>query len=258
MILQFTMDQLTVKILANRQELGFQAAKEAAAFLREKGETQSVIRVVFAAAPSQREFLKTLREDSTIPWRKIHAFHMDEYLGLPFGHPQTFGAYLTEEIFRHVPLGGVHLLHGDGDPQVEGRRYAQLLQEAPLDAVFLGIGENGHLAFNDPPVADFGDPEVVKLITLEETSRHQQVHDGCFVALDHVPKEALTLTLPTLISGKRLFVMVPGPTKARAVERTLLGPVAESCPASILRTCPRATLYLDPESWALCQNRIKE
>lgn len=258
MILQFTMDQLTVKILDNRQELGIQAAKEAAEFLRKKGETQSVIRVVFAAAPSQREFLKTLREDPSIPWTKIQAFHMDEYLGLPFGHPQSFGAYLTEEIFRHVPLGAVHLFRGDDDPQAEGARYAKLLQEAPLDAVFLGIGENGHLAFNDPPVADFADPQAVKIITLEETSRHQQVHDGCFAALEDVPKEALTLTIPILLSAERLFVMVPGPTKAKAVERTLFGPVATICPASILRTCPQATLYLDPESSALGQNRIKE
>lgn len=244
----WTIESLQVNVQKTREDLGRAAARDAARYLKELGKTKDRIHLLFAAAPSQREFLSILSEDSDIPWEKVTAFHMDEYLGLPSGHPNTFGIYLTTEIFSKVPLGEVHLLNGEADPVEECLRYGELLRKHPLDAVFLGIGENGHLAFNDPPVADFEDPDLVKIIRLDERSRGQQVNDGCFAAIGEVPEKALTLTIPALLSGKRIYCMVPGPTKAEAVADTLIGPIKENCPASILRTCAHAVLYLDEES----------
>jgi len=206
------------------------------------------LRMIFAAAPSQNELLAYLAQSDQIDWSKITAFHMDEYIGLPADAPQRFANFLREKLFDQVSFKAVYLIAGDEDPKQECQRYADLLAEKPIDIVCLGIGENGHIAFNDPPVADFEDSQMVKVVELDTRCRQQQVNDGCFVALDAVPTQAITLTIPALMSGKHLYCVVPGPTKREAVDNTLNGPISTDCPASILRTHPSCQLYLDAES----------
>lgn len=249
---EFTVDLLSVKIYRTRAELGAAAAEAAAGKLRELLAQKERVAVIFAAAPSQNEFLDALSAAPGLDWGRVTAFQMDEYLGLPEGAPQSFGYYLRERLFEKVRPGCVHLLNGNAaSPAEECRRYAQLLRNNPPDLVCLGIGENGHIAFNDPPVADFADPEAVKVIELEESCRRQQVNDGCFPSLAQVPVKAMTLTVPTLVAAPWLYCMVPGATKREAVERTLMGKISRDCPASILRTHQGAALFLDAASAAL-------
>ena len=245
----FEKDSLTVRIYPDRAQMGAAAAQDAADLLRRLLSEQSQVRAVFAAAPSQNEFLQALCEAPGIDWSRVTAFHMDEYIGLDPAAPQGFGNFLRERILGRLPFAQVFYLDGNApDPAAECRRYGGLLAQAPLDVVFLGIGENGHIAFNDPPVADFQDPYAVKVVKLDEVCRNQQVHDGCFARLDQVPTHALTLTVPTLAGAKHLLCIVPAAAKAAAVQNTVEGPVADACPASILRTRPGAVLYLDSDS----------
>lgn len=241
--------RLEVLVLASRREMGRRAAEDIEGEVVARLGTQEGIRMVFAAAPSQNEVLAALAESARIDWRRVTAFHMDEYVGLGPDAPQAFGRFLRERIFDRLPFRAVHLLDGRApDPAAECDRYAALLGEAPLDLVVLGIGENGHLAFNDPHVADFDDPAAVKAVELDEACRQQQVNDGCFTALEQVPSSALTLTIPTLLGATRLFCVVPGRTKSEAVGRTLHEAIGPACPATILRNHERCTLYLDQES----------
>lgn len=245
----FQQDALAVRVYPTRAAMGAAAAGDAAALLRRLLAQQETVRAVFAAAPSQNEFLEALCAAPDIDWTRVTAFHMDEYVGLDAAAPQGFGNFLRARIFGRLPFGGVHYLDGNApDTGAECRRYAALLAAAPIDVVFMGIGENGHIAFNDPPVADFSDPAAVKVVRLDEICRNQQVHDGCFAALNQVPTHALTLTVPTLAGAKHHLCIVPAPTKAAAVRSAVEGPIAASCPASILRTCPDAVLYLERES----------
>jgi glucosamine-6-phosphate deaminase len=245
----FKVDKLEVAVYPSRQEMGEQAGKDVEARILELLEQKDEIRMIFAAAPSQNEVLAYLRQSERIPWEKITAFHMDEYIGLDENAPQRFANFLKEHLFDRVNLKSVHLIQGDQDPQAECKRYAALLAEKPIDIVCLGIGENGHIAFNDPPVADFDDPEVVKVVELDHACRQQQVNDGCFASLDAVPKQALTLTIPTLMAGEHLFCVVPGPSKHEAVAATLNNEVSTRCPATILRQHPHCKLYLDHASY---------
>jgi glucosamine-6-phosphate deaminase len=245
----FHVERLGVAVERNRQALGIAAAARAADILTRGLASQDRMRVIFAAAPSQNEMLAVLTRTPQIDWSRIEAFHMDEYLGLPAGAPQLFSSYLQEHLFSRVRMRSVHLLNAQAaDPEAECARYAALLAEKPIDLVCMGIGENGHIAFNDPPVADFDDPLRVKVVRLDDACRRQQVNDGCFPSLETVPRTALTLTVPALMSATVLNAAVPGPAKAEAVRRTLEEPVATSCPASILRTHPSALLFLDLES----------
>ena len=173
---------------------------------------------------------------------------MDEYIGLSADAPQGFGNFLKNAIFSKIPFGKVCCLESTNDPEKECERYAELLKEYPADIVCMGIGENGHIAFNDPHVADFHDSRIVKIVDLDDVCRMQQVHDGCFASIDEVSKQALTLTIPVLTAPKYVFCVVPGKTKAEAVEKTVNGAVSPSCPASILRTHENAVLYLDEDS----------
>ena len=174
---------------------------------------------------------------------------MDEYLGLERGDKRLFQEFLKDRIFSRLSFKNVHYLKPDKDnPADECKRYSGLLREKPVDMIAMGIGENGHIAFNDPPVANFNDPHIVKVVELDEKCRNQQVNDGAFKNINEVPLSALSLTVPALMSGKALFCMVPGQLKAEAVKQALTGPVETACPASILRTHPNATLYLDRES----------
>lgn len=203
--------------------------------------------MIFAAAPSQAEMLASLVEQPGIDWNRVSAFHMDEYLGLRDDSPQRFGLWLRRYIFDKLPLAAVHLIEPGEDAVRTAAEYARLLGEAPIDIVCLGIGVNGHLAFNDPP-AGLNDPEPVKIVQLDETCRRQQVDDGCFSSIDEVPRWAITLTVPRLLAAGRLFCCVPGASKRSAVRRMLFDPVGPDCPATALRLHPHCNVYLDPES----------
>ncbi|GAB3818045.1 6-phosphogluconolactonase [Kribbella italica] len=237
---------MTVKVFPDRQELGRQAGDDLAAELRRRLSSQDLVRVVFASAPSQRETLERLKVAKGIDWRRVTAFHMDEYVGLPAGAPQRFAEWLKATLFDHVPLGRSHLL----DPGVTPDQYAELLAAAPIDVVVLGIGVNGHLAFNDPPDADLDDPRPVRLVELALASRQQQVDDGCFDRLEDVPTQAVTLTVPRLLDAARMFCVVPGAAKADAVRAAVQDPIGPACPATALRRHADCTLYLDKESSA--------
>ncbi len=249
---QTKVDDLQVEVYPTRRDLGTAAGRAAADRIRSILAGQERCRIIFAAAPSQNEFLEELASAPGIEWNRVTAFHMDEYAGLSSQAPQSFVYWLKQHIFDLVRPGEVHFLNGmASDLEAEAVRYSALLQQAPIDIVCAGIGENGHLAFNDPPYALFDDPQTVKVIELALRSREQQVHDGCFDRLEDVPTHALTVTVPALMSARRIFCMVPGPTKAEAMLATLTGPLTEDCPASILRRHPAATLYGDSASASL-------
>lgn len=242
-------DQLHVKIYRTREEMGREAAKEAGDYIREQLKFQETLNIIFAAAPSQNEFLSALREDERIPWNRIHGFHMDEYVGLPVGSKASFSGFLKHAIFDRVPFASVNCIQGDSpDRNAECERYAKLLTDNPADIVFMGIGENGHIAFNDPGVADFNDTSVVKVVALDDKCRQQQVNDGCFPSFEAVPSQAFTVTVPGLMRAKKVFCVVPGERKAAAVKESIYGNIDESCPASILRRKQGACLYLDEDS----------
>lgn len=207
--------------------------------------------MIFASAPSQNEFLDALTKEPGVEWSRVRAFHMDEYMGLPTDAPQNFGLYLRQRLFDKVPINEVLYIDGNAaDAETECQRYSALLNQYPTDIVCLGIGENCHIAFNDPHVADFNDPALVKPVQLDSMSRHQQVHDGCFAALELVPEYALTLTIPALLRGRYLFCMVPARHKAEAINHTLVDPVSEQYPATCLRSHPHAILFIDRDSAA--------
>lgn len=244
-------DFLTVKICATRAEMGELAAAEAAIILRELLSEKERVNIIFAAAPSQNETLEALIAADDIDWTRVRAFHMDEYAGLSPTDKGSFASYLDAHIFGRLTFGGVNYIRGDArDTAAECARYSELLAEYPPDIVMLGIGENGHIAFNDPHVADFRDPAPVKEVILDEVCRMQQVHDGCFAALGDVPRSALTLTIPALTAAAYMFCSVPASSKAEAVRNTVLGEISERCPATILRRHKNAIMYCDADSGA--------
>lgn len=248
----FQVDSLTVRSYENRVLLGTAAANIAGDKLRSLLAKKESVNVVFAAAPSQNEFLISLVTEKNIDWNRVRAFHMDEYTCLPDRAPQRFGNFLKSHFFDLVPLRETHYMHGNsGNLENECRRYGELLLRFPTDLVFMGIGENTHIAFNDPHVAKFNDPAMVKVVDLDEACRQQQVNDGCFKTLEEVPPMALTLTIPALMKGDHIFCMVPGKTKARAIYHTLRDDIAEEYPSTILRTHPSAELFIDSDSGAL-------
>lgn len=248
-ILTDTVDHLKVKVYANRNDMGLAAGNEVAIKITELLSAKDKIRMIFAAAPSQNEFLQTLKSIEGIDWSRVTVFHMDEYIGLPLDAPQRFGTFLRKGLFDEVKPGEVHLIDSSNDIEEECLRYGRLIGMAPIDIVCLGIGENGHIAFNDPPVADFDEKAIVKSVELDRACRQQQVNDGCFSALEEVPTHALTLTIPALFAGAHLFCMVPGSTKTAAVKRTLYGPISTDCPSAVLRRHRDCTLYVDTDSY---------
>lgn len=249
-IQEFKKDKLLVNVLPDRPALGKYAAQLAAEAIIGLTAQQEKVNIIFAAAPSQNEFLSALIADDKIGWAKINAFHMDEYIGLPAGAQQSFGAFLHGRLFSMVPFASVNYLNGNAeDIAAECDRYSALLKESPPDIVCMGIGENTHLAFNDPPVADFNDPVLVKQVTLDADCRQQQVNDGCFATLADVPQTAITLTVPALLQAANIFCMVPGKTKQQAIEHTLNAPVSEQYPSTILRQHPNAILFVDADSY---------
>jgi len=248
-MIKFLKDNLLVKIYPNRGDMGLEAAKLAAKRLSELLQQQEEVNIIFAAAASQNEFLEALTEDAGLDWARVNAFHMDEYMGLPVSHSQRFGHFLNRKIFSRLPFKQVYYLNPDGnDSEAECARYAALLEQMPPDLCFMGIGENTHLAFNDPHVARFDDPVLVKIIDLDEPCKQQQVNDGCFATVAEVPAYAYTLTIPALLQAKYIFCMVPGPNKAKAVQHTLQEEISARYPSTALRNHAHAILFLDQDS----------
>ncbi|HEV2355147.1 MAG TPA: 6-phosphogluconolactonase [Puia sp.] len=252
---RFKKDSLEVRVAESRAALGLAAAEAVCAGIASVLERKPVANVMFAAAPSQNEFLAAL-VTMPVDWSRVNGWHMDEYLGLDVNAPQRFGHFLRERLFGKVPFREVFYMSGAGgsaegqEGEAECRRYAALLRTHPTDIVVLGIGENTHLAFNDPHVARFDDPEMVKVVRLDEACRRQQVNDGCFTRLAEVPERAMTVTIPGLMRADRIYGVVPGPRKAGAVAITLSAEITEAHPATVLRRHPRAVLFLDPDSAA--------
>lgn len=232
----------------DRPSMGRAAAENVVSLLEAILSKQPAARVIFACAPSQDQFLEALVPLSLhrIDWSRVTAFHMDEYVGLSAAHPASFRSYLSEHLLSKISLGAFHPIAGEAsDANAECAAYAAKVDEAPIDLICLGIGENGHLAFNDPPVADFFDPVSVKVVELDSACRGQQVHDGCFGRIEDVPTHALTLTLPVFLRARHLSVVVPGERKAVAVQRSVQGPVTTECPGSLLQTRENVTLFVD-------------
>ncbi len=239
-------DSLEVGIYSSRSEMGEAAASHVATIIRDLQSRQAHVSVIFASAPSQNEFLESLTKEKGIEWSRVVAFHMDEYIGLPADAGQLFGKYLVDHLFSKVPIKEVHLINAVAEkPEDECARYAELLKSHPIDIVCMGIGENGHIAFNDPPVADFNDPLLVKVIELDEMDRQQQVNDGAFSTVGDVPKYGITLTIPQLMSGRYLSVVAPTELKATALRNSLTGPISTKVPASVLRSHAQARLFID-------------
>ena len=245
-------DLLKVNIYDTRDEMGKAAGADIKACILSLLEKKETINMIFAAAPSQNEVLYALATDKEIPWNRVNAFHMDEYIGLSKDAPQGFGNFLKAHIFGLADFKSVNYIDISAkDADAECERYAKILADNPTDIVVMGIGENGHIAFNDPPVADFNDKKAVKPVQLDEICRNQQVNDGCFAKIEDVPKTAITLTVPTLFKGDHLFCIVPAKTKANAVRATVCDEINEKCPATVLRLHKNAKLYLDMDSSAL-------
>lgn len=245
----FKKDNLRVEIFETRELMGEKSAKDIADTFAKLLKEKSTINVIWAAAPSQNDVLKALVENKSIEWDRINAYHMDEYIGLSPDATQGFGNFLKRSLFGLVGFKSVNYINPSAnDVQKEVERYSKLIADNKPDVVVLGIGENGHIAFNDPPVADFFDKKLVKVVELDQTCRNQQVNDRCFDKLENVPTHAITLTVPTLVSADYMFCIVPAPTKAKAVYNTINCKIDESCPASILRTHDNAILYLDADS----------
>jgi glucosamine-6-phosphate deaminase len=241
-------DRLRVESYGSRAAAGEASGIAVAAELRKRLMRKNGVRMIFAAAPSQAGMLAALCEAPGVDWARVTAFHMDEYIGLPAGAPARFAAWLDRHLFGKVPFGAVHRIVPEPNAGAAASAYAGLLAEASIDIVCLGVGVNGHIAFNDPPVADFDDPLDVKVVELDEVCRRQQVDDEGFARIEDVPRQAVTLTIPRLLRADRLFCVVPGRSKREAVRQALHGPVTTACPASILRRHPDCTLYLDAES----------
>ncbi|MEZ4770480.1 MAG: glucosamine-6-phosphate deaminase [Caldilineales bacterium] len=242
-------EQLRVAQYPSNQAMGRAAAAEAAEVIRQAIAARGEANIILATGNSQLTFLRALREDREIEWSQVRVFHMDEYVGLDPEHPASFPQFLHRHFLDYVTGAAFYPVEAPVEAtDIACQTYERLLRHHPADLCACGIGENGHLAFNDPPYADFDDPRWVKVVQLDERSRRQQVGEGHFASLDEVPTHAVTLTIPALLAAGRVLCIVPEARKAEAVKAALYGPVTEDCPASILRTQGHARLYLDPDS----------
>lgn len=240
------------RVYKTTEAMGAAAAAETAGLIVDAVERRGRARLIVATGNSQEAFICSLMSRDDLPWEKVEAFHMDEYVGIGDDHPASFRRWIREKVAGARSLAAVRYLEGDaGDLSSEIRRYTALLQEGPIDAAFVGFGENGHIAFNDPHVADFQDPEMIKIVELDEACRNQQVGEGHFPSLNAVPRTAVTLTCPALFRARHWICCVPERRKAEAVRRAFQDPVSEACPATLARTHPSAQLFLDRDSAAL-------
>jgi glucosamine-6-phosphate deaminase len=253
MIRQFTAGELTVKVYATRREMGEASAAEVSRRMRAAIAEKGSVSILLAAAPSQNDFLAALAADESIDWSRVYCFHMDDYHTLPVGAPQRFDVWLEKKIINKVKPAQFFRMAPEPGMSVEqiAVRYAKLLAEHPLDISCIGIGENGHIAFNDPPVADFNDPAVIKEVTMDEVCRNQQVHDGAFPSIGDVPQTAITLTIPPIVAAGFVSAVVPTKLKAKAVANTVNAPINEAVPASILRRTPGAIMFVDADAASL-------
>lgn len=246
---QFSVGTLKLEVHDDRKAAGEAAARAAAKVLKHLDEAQQEIGVIFATGASQLEMLHALTSMPDLPWKKVHGFHLDEYVGIAEDHPASFRRYLRENLTKRVPMAEFFEIDGTtSDPDRLRRDYVQRLRQANPQLCLLGIGENGHLAFNDPPEANFSDPEAMKVVTLDRECRQQQMAEGWFKRFEDVPERAFTLTIPTLFKVPKLILSVPGRRKSQSVRRTLEEPISTACPSTILRTHPDVTIYLDAES----------
>jgi glucosamine-6-phosphate deaminase len=250
-VLQTHFDELPVEVYPDEDSLGRAAAEAAAQTLRSAVGRRGQANIIVATGNSQLSFYRALRERRDIDWAKVSIFHMDEYVGMPADHPASFRRYLHEKIVDPVHPAAFYGVQGDApDPEQECRRYDALLRAHPADLCCLGIGENGHLAFNDPPYAQFDDPVWAKVVKLDLASRRQQVGEGHFPTLADVPALAITVTVPALLAAGQVLCIVPEKRKAPAIQATLSGPISTRCPASILRTVAHARLFVDVDSFS--------
>lgn len=238
--------RMSVQVAPDAAAASVAAARRAATVIRAAIDERGTARVLLASAPSQEQMLAALVTDDTVDWSRVRSFHMDEYLGLPVDHPQAFGQWLQDRLPPAV-RAGFDRLRPDRDVDAEIARYTALLAAAPLDLTCLGIGMNGHIAFNEPG-SPFDAPDLVRVSELDATSRRQQVEEGLFARLGEVPERAVTLTIPALLGAGAIVATVIGPHKADAVAAAVEGPVQESCPASALRTHGQVSLHLDAEA----------
>jgi glucosamine-6-phosphate deaminase len=252
MIGEFVVEKLKISIYKSNEDMGRAAAFEAAEIIKTAVREKGVANIIIATGNSQLTFLQTLRNLDGIEWAKVHIFHMDEYIGLPAGHSASFPAFLQHHFLDYIPAPAAFYPVRARDWQLESdcAEYAELLHSHPADLCAMGIGENGHIAFNDPPFAEFDDPVWVKVVRLDQVSRQQQVGEGHYSGLDEVPTHAITLTIPALLAAERVLCIVPEGRKADAVLQAMNGPIREACPASILRQKSHVHLYLDADAAA--------
>jgi glucosamine-6-phosphate deaminase len=235
---------MRVKVFPHPAALGAAAANDAAAAVREAASRSGRARCIFATGASQFEFLESLVQLPDIPWEGVEFFHLDEYVGLPVSHPASFRRYLQERVLDRVPVASAHLLDGEGDVRRTCAQVGAAIAAAPVDVAFVGIGENGHLAFNDPP-ADLETEDPYIVVDLDEACRRQQVGEGWFADVEDVPRQAISMSIRQILEARRIQCAVPDARKAEAVARCLEGPVSPSGPASVLQGHPDVTVYLD-------------
>lgn len=235
---------VSLRVGDDANDVGRAAAADASRALREAIRTRGRARVIFASAPSQESMLAALAEDSAIDWSRVDAFHMDEYIGLAGDDPRSFGQWLHDRLPASA-TANLERIQPSGDADLEAARYAALLTAAPIDLTCMGIGVNGHIAFNEPGDTHFDDPARVRVITLDQVSRQQQVDEGLFDHVDDVPTTAVTLTVPALLAARTIVVTVQGSSKAHAVAAALTGPLDPSCPASAIGTHPQVSVHVD-------------
>jgi glucosamine-6-phosphate deaminase len=239
-----------VKVFEDKRSLSRAAAEQAAAALRRAVQEHGRARIIVATGASQLDFLDALTKKESIDWQRVEMFHLDEYLGLPITHPASFRKYLLENFICKIGIMQYHLLDGEGDPREVIFRTGESLNSAPIDIAFVGIGENGHLAFNDPP-ADFQTGEPYLIVTLDEACRQQQVGEGWFKDLSEVPQQAISMSMRQIMKAQEIIVVVPDARKAQAAKLCFEGEIGPRAPASILRTHASATVYLDKASSSL-------
>ena len=251
----FQAGAMQVRVFPSRREASAAAAEAADAILRSAIAGRLRARMAVSTGNSQLDFIDALVLARGLDWSAVESFHLDEYAGIEATHPASFRLWLKTRLADRVPLRAMHYVNGDAaDLEAECRRYGALLAQAPIDVGFIGIGENGHIAFNDPPVADFADPVPIKIVRLDGACRRQQVGEGHFPDISTVPEKALSLTCSAIVGMTNLICCVPDLRKAMAVRDTITGPISTACPASILRTHPRAQLFLDAESASLLED----
>jgi len=247
---------MQIRVFQDKAALGKAAAEQASAAIRRAIRERGEARVVAATAASQREFLEELTSAKDIEWERVELFHLDEYVGLPIEHPGSFRKMLLGQVVNKTGIRRYHLLDGENHPEEAARRASKAIEAGPIDVEFLGIGENGHIAFNDPP-ADFGTEEPYLIVTLDEACRRQQVGEAWFADISQVPSKAISMSVKQIMKAREILAIVPDTRKAEAVRKCFEGGISPEAPASILRTHANATIYLDKNSAALLKPELR-